>query len=323
MSKVIEINEPVIKEQVKEAKADIGRAEPAATPLNIGLALLAVYVIWGSTYLAIRYMVVGGIPPLLGSGVRFLIAGGGLYLFLRWRGAANPTLNEWRGAAIMGALLLGTGNGFVALAEQDVASGLAALAVATVPLWTTLFARIWGYRSTGLEWAGIAVGFVGIIILNFGGNMTATPLGAILLIIAPISWALGTAWGRKLILPPGLMFSAAEMLTGGGVLVVMGLLHGEWLTRTPEASAIWGWLFLVIVGSLLGFTAFNYLLRHTRPALATSYAYVNPAVAVLLGAVIAGEAVTTATLIAMPVILAGVALVVFAKGKGEEKKAEG
>ncbi len=312
MSKVIEASREQAVEQAK------GREQAASLSLPVILALIGVYLIWGSTYLAIRYVVVGGLPPLISAGLRFIVAGGGMYAFLRLRGAPNPTRKEWGGATIMGALLLAGGNGLVSIAELSVASGLAALMIATVPLWTTVFAHVWGYSSSRFEWLGLLVGFAGVVILNLGGDMQANPGGALLLIIAAMSWAFGTVWSRRLTLPSGMMFTAAEMLAGGGVLLAMGLARGEWFTRVPTSDAIFGWLYLVVVGSLLGFTAFNYLLMHTRPALATSYAYVNPVVAVLLGALIAGDKVSEFVLYAMPVILTGVAIVIFARSSKKE-----
>jgi drug/metabolite transporter (DMT)-like permease len=272
------------------------------------LALLAVYLIWGSTYLAIRFAI-ESIPPFLMLATRFLIAGGVLYLFLRLRGAPAPGWKQWAGSAAMGTLLLAGGLGVAAFAEQWVASGLVALAAAAVPLWTALFAGLWGQWPARREWIGLAIGFLGVGLLNLEGGVRASPLGAVLLLIAPISWAFGSVWSRRLPLPSGLMSSATEMLTGGAVLLVLGLALGERVTAQPTGQSWLALGYLVIFGSLVAFSAYGYLLRSVRPALATSYAYVNPVVAIALGVGLDSERITWIGGLAMLVILAGVMLV--------------
>jgi drug/metabolite transporter (DMT)-like permease len=276
--------------------------------LPIGLALLTVYIIWGSTYLAIR-VVDEGLPPLLSAGIRFLLAGAILFIFLRARGARLPNRRQWAGAAVVGGLLLVGGNGGVVLAEQSVASSVAALTIATTPLWAVLFARIWGRWPTRSEWIGLLVGFLGIICLNLGGSLHATPIGAVTLLLAAACWALGSVWSQHLPLPAGAMSSAAEMLVAGPVLVIMGLVHQERFSGTLPPSALWALGYLVVFGSLVAFSAYGYLLKRVRPALATSYAYVNPLVALLLGAALLGEQITGIELIALLFILTGVVLV--------------
>lgn len=190
---------------------------PAARrfPLLLIGAFLALYLVWGSTYLFIRIGVESW-PPMLMAGVRFLIAGGLLYGFLRWRGVPAPTWPQWRAAGAIGFLLLSCGNGGVTVAEHaGVASGVAALAVATVPLFTLLFGLLFGHRNSKLEWAGIALGLVGIGLLNLGSNLQASPMGAALILFAAASWAFGSVWSKTLPLPQGPMASAAEMLVGG------------------------------------------------------------------------------------------------------------
>jgi drug/metabolite transporter (DMT)-like permease len=297
-------------------------ATPGAAPapgkrswLSIGLALLAVYVIWGSTYLGIKEALTG-FPPFLMSGVRFLIAGTLLYGFLRLRGASNPNRRQWGGAAIVGTLLLVGGNGGVALAEQSsVASGVAALIVATTPLWAVLFARIWGRWPNRKEWIGLLVGFVGIICLNLGGSLSATPLGAVTVLGAATCWALGSVWSQHLPLPNGAMSSAVEMLVGGTVLSVLGLVFNERISSAPPPISLWALVYLILIGSLVAFSAYGYLLKRVRPALATSYAYVNPLVALLLGAAFAGEQITGVEVIALLFILTGVVLVALGREK--------
>jgi drug/metabolite transporter (DMT)-like permease len=272
------------------------------------LALLAVYVIWGSTYLAIKFAL-AGLPPLLMAGIRFLVPAAVLYVFLRWRGAPPPTMGQWRASALMGTLLLAGGNGAVCEAEQWVGSGLAALVIATVPILTVLFSRIWGQRTLAREWVGLGIGFTGMVLLNFEGDMQASPLGAFLLLFAAASWSLGSAWSKYLDLPDGMMRSATQMLAGGVVLLLAGLSSGERVAHVPDALPVLALLYLMVFGSVIAFSAYLYLLKHTRPALATSYAYANPIIAVVLGVGFGGESISAFGMLALGVILLGVGLV--------------
>jgi drug/metabolite transporter (DMT)-like permease len=281
--------------------------EPQGNRFLILLSLLALYFVWGSTYLAMRIALLG-FPPFLMAAMRFLIAGGLLFLILRLRGNPAPTRKQWLGAAIIGTLLLAGGNGGVAFAEQWVATGLAAVGIAAVPLWTALFAGLWGRWPTRIEWFGLGLGFVGVILLNLGNGVWANPLGAIALLLAPICWALGSAWSQHISLPSGLMSSSAEMLIGGGVLVIMSFGFRERAPNLAVSQSLWAIAYLVVFGSLLAFSAYGYLLRHTRPALATSYAYVNPMVAVGLGVVLANERLTPLEIVAILITLTGVGL---------------
>lgn len=275
---------------------------------NIILALAAVYLSWGSTYLMIR-IALDELPPLFMMGIRFFLFGIGFYGYLRLRGAPNPTLREWLWSAVIGAFLMLGGSAGVAYAEQWVASGLAALVIATTPLWTVLFAGIWKRWPNRLEWAGLLVGLAGIAVLNLEGDLRASPLSATLLILAAISWAFGSAWSQHLKLPKGIMAGAAQMITGGAIVLLVSFAIGERITAIPTWRSISAVLYLGIVGSLVGFTAYVYLLGRVRPALATSYAYVNPIIAVLLGMWVLGERIHMAGLIAMAIILTGVVLV--------------
>lgn len=272
-------------------------------------SFLALYLVWGSTYLFIRIGVESW-PPMLMAGIRFVVAGGLLYGFLRWRGVPAPTWPQWKAAGMIGVLLLSCGNGGVTLAEHaGVASGVAALAVATVPLFTLLFGLFFGHRNTRLEWAGIVLGLVGIALLNLGSNLQASPFGAALILFAAASWAFGSVWSKSLPLPQGPMASAAEMLVGGVALLLASGLSGERMTQMPTAAG-WGALaYLVVFGSIVAFSAYMYLLKHVRPAAATSYAYVNPAVAVLLGILFAGEQIGAEECLAMAVIIGAVVLI--------------
>ena len=285
---------------------------PANVRLLVPLALIALYLIWGSTYLAIR-VALGSYPPFLMAGTRFLIAGCALYAFLRWRGMASPTRAQWINAGITGCLLLGMGNGLVCFAEQSVASGLAAVAVAAMPLFAAGFGSLYGQRPRSMEWVGLGVGFAGVILLNLGGGMAGSPLGALALIVAAAAWAFGSVWSKKRDMPPAAMNTAAQMLTGGAVLFIGSLLAGERFPVAPTTSATLAVAYLVVMGSIVAFSAYLYLLNTVRPALATSYAYVNPPVAVLIGALLGGETVHRFDLVAMAVILAGVGLIALAR----------
>lgn len=289
---------------------------PARNRLWIVLALLTVYIIWGSTYLAIR-VALEGFPPFLMAGIRFLIAGGGMYVFLRLRGAPNPTGRQWLGAGLVGCLLLVGGNGGVTFAEQWVASGLAAVWIATMPVWAALFAGLFGRWPSPLEWAGLALGVVGVALLNLESDFQANPVGAVALTIATMCWAFGSVWSRRLSLPAGMMASAAEMLVGGVVLFILGFGTGEQITQMPGERAIAALVYLIVFGSVIAFSAYLYLLKNVRSTVATSYAYVNPVVAVGLGVGLAGENITLAGLAAMLIILAAVGLVALARERAK------
>jgi len=276
--------------------------------LAIVLSLLALYLIWGSTYLGMR-VALEGFPPFQLAGIRFLVAGGILYAILRVRGAPSPGRRECAGALLLGALLLVGGNGGVVFAEQWVPSGLAALGLAAVPLWAALFFGLWGRWPKRLEWLGLGLGFAGVVLLNLENGMRAAPIGAIALLLAPMSWALGSAWSQHVQQPKGLMSSATQMLAGGSILMLVSLVLKEGAPHIATVRPLVAMAFLVLFGSLVAFNAYSYLLRRVRPALATSYAYINPVVAVALGVGLAGEHITAIGLLAMLVILSGVALV--------------
>lgn len=279
---------------------------------DVIFSLLAVYFIWGSTYLAIR-LALESLPPLLMAGARFVVAGGLLFAVLRWRKAPLPTRTEWRNAAIIGALLLGGGNGGVVFAEQWVSSSLAAALIATTPLWSVVISGVLGRWPSRLDWVGLLIGLAGVIVLNLEGELRANPWGAVLLLMASLSWATGSVLSQRLALPKGMMSSAAEMLAAAPILLLMGALHGERLAGPITAGAGWAWLYLVFFGSIVGFAAYIHLLSRVRIALATSYAYVNPVVALALGAWLAGERVTPIGLLGIGIILVGVIVIVLGR----------
>lgn len=282
--------------------------------LAVVLALASVYLVWGSTYLAIRFGL-EGYPPFLMGSLRFIAAGLAFFAFLRWRGHAAPTRAQWKNAAIMGLFMMLLGNGLVNVAEQSVSSGLAAVAVASMPLWAGLFGVLRGQHPSRGEWLGLAVGFAGVVWLNIHGEMRASATGMVALLLAPIAWAFGSVWSRGRDLPAPFMSTAAQMLCGGVAMGVVGLAMGERITSVPPLSATLAVGYLAAFGSIVGFSAYVWLLHHVRPALATSYAYVNPPIAVLLGALLLDERVGAHAIGAMAVILAGVVTITLARAR--------
>lgn len=276
-------------------------------------ALFALYFIWGSTYFVIRVGVESW-PPLMMAGLRFFVAGCILFTFLLLRGHKVPTLKQWMAAGAVGILLLSVGNGLVTVAEHmQVPSGIAAVMVATVPLFTLCFSRLWGMPNSRLEWTGVAIGLFGIVLLNTGSNLEGNPWGAALILLASLSWAFGSVWSSRLPLPTGLMAGAAEMIIAGVVLLVASRVTGEHMTATPSLSGFLALGYLVVFGSMIAISAYMFLLKTVRPAVATSYAYVNPIVAVLLGIGFAGESLSPVKWVALGVILCAVLLVTLGK----------
>ena len=286
---------------------------------TVAIALAAVYLIWGSTYLAIRFALEGGFPPFLLGGIRFVIAGGLMYAVLRWRGMAAPTRPQWINAAAMGVMLLLLGNGMVNYAEQTVSSGMAAVAVASAPLWMAMFAMMRGEHPNRIEWIGLGIGFVGVVWLNIDSSLSASKAGMIALLVATVAWSFGSIWSRGRDMAPPFMGAAAQMLCGGVAMCVLGAVLGERFHAVPTATALAAFSYLIVFGSIIGFSAYLWLLHHVRPALAGSYAYVNPAIAVMLGAALAHEHFAAQELAAMGVILLGVVAITLAKAK--KKKA--
>lgn len=296
--------------------------EKRASRAQVIAAFASIYTIWGSTYLAIRYAV-ETTPPFLMGGVRFLISGLLLYIWARYRGAAKPTRLHWRNAIIAGGFLLLGGNGAVVWAEQFVPSGLTALLVSILPFWLVIieWVRPPRNRPSGAVLLGLVLGFVGIIVLvgpgNVGGQGEVRPLGALVLILGSLSWAIGSFWSRDASLPDsGLLTTGMEMLGGGTLLLMVGILNGELsnfdVHHVSRASSI-GLLYLITFGSLLGFTSYIWLLDKVSPAHLGTYAYVNPIVAVLLGWAIAGEELSVRAAVAAAIVICAVALITTAR----------
>jgi drug/metabolite transporter (DMT)-like permease len=296
--------------------------EKRASRAQIIAAFASIYIIWGSTYLAIRYAI-ETIPPFIMGGVRFLISGALLYIWARYRGAPTPTKLHWRNAIIAGGFLLLGGNGAVVWAEQFVPSGLTALLVSILPFWLVIieWVRPPRKRPSAAVLGGLVLGFIGIIVLvglgDVGGQGIVRPLGALVLIIGSLSWAIGSFWSRDAGLPDsGLLTTGMEMLGGGAMLLIVGVLSGELshfdVHHVSHASTV-GLLYLITFGSLLGFTSYIWLLDKVSPARLGTYAYVNPLVAVLLGWAIAGETLSARTAVAAAIVICAVALITTAR----------
>lgn len=307
--------------------------EPASAPAVSGsrsvptprlvLAFAAVYLIWGSTYLAIRFAI-ETVPPFLMAGTRFVVAGAILYAWFRARGQPAPTLREWRAATIAGGLMLLGGNGLLSWAEQHVPSGIAALLVGTVPLWMVLIAR-WGptrERTGPREIGGLALGLLGVALLvaptpeavaNVGTDARGFVLGAGAVLAGSMLWAAGSMYSRVAPLPPDSLYATAlTMLAGGVLLLLAGGARGEAAHLSPtgvSARSALAILYLIAFGSLVAFSAYTWLLRVARPALVGTYAYVNPVVAVLLGWALASEPLGARTALGAAIVVGSVVLV--------------
>jgi drug/metabolite transporter (DMT)-like permease len=310
------------------------------TARNVSLLLIAafaaVYIFWGSTYLAIKYAI-ETLPSFLMAGSRFLIAGSILYIWARLSpDYEKPTFTHWRTSFIVGTLLLLGGNGCVVFAVHYIPSSLAALLVATEPFWVVLLSWLWlgGNRPNWKVALGLLVGFVGVYLLISGKGSTATVagengagqiLGAFLVIFGAFCWALGSIYGVRATTPKSsALTSGMQMLSGGFVMMLVGTFTGEWAKFNVSDVSINSWLgfvYLIIFGSIIGFTAYSWLLKVASPSMVATYAYVNPVVAVFLGWVIAGESLTMQMLIGAGIIVGSVALITSnSEGKKEESK---
>ncbi|QVL45068.1 MAG: drug/metabolite exporter YedA [Methylophilaceae bacterium] len=281
-------------------------------------ALFCTHFIWGSTYLAIRFGL-ESFPPFLMAGGRVLVAGVILYTVLRFLGSKNPTWTEWKGAAIVGLLLPALGNGTVCYVQQTVSSSVAALAIATTPIWMAIFAGAWGHHITRQEWLGIFLGVFGIGLLNIGGSLHGDYISALLLIFAAASWSLGSIWSKHMVMPTGLMSAACQMISGGLFLMIASTYFNEsWPSEVSVKS--WGaMLYLIVLSSLIAYSAFQYLLKTVRPMVASSNTFVNPIVAFAVGIWFANEQIKQNEYIALAVILIGVALILTSKNIDEIK----
>ncbi len=317
--------------QIPVMRARVLRSNGAAQPsvVQVWLALGIVYVVWGSTYLAIRFAI-RTIPPFLMASTRFVVAGAVLFVFASRRGGkdgadgvADPI--GWRqvgSAALVGTLLLAGGNGGVVWAERHVSTGIVALLIATVPLWMLAIGAPWfGRRAGRREVAGLVVGFLGLVLLiGMPGGGRPDPAGLAVVVGSALCWATGSVLASRLPLPKRVLLGTSiEMLAGGLVLAIVGLATGEAGQVHPSAfsvSSILGLAYLIVFGSLIAFTAYQWLLQNVRITLVSTYAYVNPVVAVLLGVAFLSERLTLRTFVAGAVILGSVGLIVSAQRMG-------
>lgn len=272
------------------------------------LCLAATWLVWGSTYLAIKFALVS-FPPFFQMGTRFLFAGVLLMAWMRWRGAPWPDATQWRNALVVGTLMLGGGMGGTAYSELTVGSGLVVAFIAVVPLMIAALNRLYGVKPGRLELAGIAVGLAGVLMLTQGAGFQASPVGLAAIAIACVTWSIGSVLSqRSLPLAPGATGFASEMICGGVVLLLISLIAGETPTWPPQPLAVAAWFYLVVFGSLIAFNAYMVLLAQASAGLASSYTFVNPVIAMLLGVAVAGEVVTGFEWLAAGVVLVGVVL---------------
>lgn len=288
---------------------------------RLSLAFAAVYLIWGSTFLTIHYAVLT-IPPYLMAGIRFLVPGLLLYVWLRLRGLPKPAKGQWKNAGFIGALLLLGGNGGVSWAQQRVPSGIAALMIGFVPLWMVLldWLKPGGKRPGAPVLSGLLLGVLGMLVLTSPWEEgVIDPAGAWALMAAALSWAVGSLYSRSARLPSSLLMTTAMQMTAGGLLLLLvGTLFGEWASFHWQEVALRSWLslaYLAIAGALVAFTAYAWLLQNTTAAKASTYAFVNPVIAVFLGWAVAGEEFTVRTAVASALIVLAVALIVLYRGK--------
>ncbi len=294
-------------------------ALPAREPMPplILACLAAVWLIWGSTYLAIKWALVS-FPPFFQMGTRFVVAGLLLLAWVRWRGAAWPDRREWINATILGAVMLGLGYGLTAVAEVSISSGLVVAFIAIGPALQAAMEWPYGTRPTKREAAGIALGLAGVLGLAAGQGFSASPAGLLAVLVASVSWKLGSVWsvhglpkvlgGRPLDIAPGAMGYASQMLAGGVLLMLASLAFGERPGWPIDPRALASWVYLVVAGSLVAFSAFMVLLQRTPTAVSSSYAYVNPIIGLMLGVTLGGETLHLGEWLAAAVVTGSVVL---------------
>ena len=295
------------------------RAGAKPLPALVLASLAATWLIWGSTYLAIKWALVS-LPPFFQMGTRFVAAGVLLGLLARWRGARWPNRGEWFGATVLGALMLGGGYGATAVAQVSVSSGLVVAFIAVVPALVAVAQWPYGVRPSVLEAAGVVLGLAGVVMLTQGQGFAGSTSGLVAMVVACVTWSLGSVWalhglpgGRPLRLAPRAAGSASLMLAGGALLLLASWLAGEQPTLPPDGRALASWLYLVVAGSVIGFSAYMLLLQRTSAALASSYTFVNPIIGLVLGVVLDGEVVSGAEWTAAAVVCAGVVLLLAAR----------
>ncbi|MDF3837424.1 drug/metabolite exporter YedA [Cupriavidus basilensis] len=279
------------------------------------LCLTITYLVWGTTYLAIRFTL-ESFPPFLMMGSRFMCAGLLLALWLWYRGASMPTLRQWRNCAALAGFLLVGGMGLTAVAEQTISSGATTVMIGSMPILGLFWGFCFGARPRWYEGLAIALGSLGILVLTGGAEFRASPAGVGALLLAIASWSFGSQLPRRMDLPRGAVAFAAEMLLGGVALLVISTVTGEPWPRAVSSQAWWAWGYLVVAGSLVAFSAYMYLVANVSPTIATSYVYVNPPVALAVGAWLGGEQIAPQTWGAVTLILAALAVLSLGTWRG-------
>jgi len=278
---------------------------PASKGLILA-CLAAVYIVWGTTYFALK-VGVQTVAPYFLVGTRFVAAGVLLLAWLKVRGDAWPTLRQWGNSAILGFLMLALGIGNVTVAEKWVSSGAAVALISTLPLAIALWSGVFEKWPNRAQWLAIIIGLIGTLIMVAGADLRASPLGTGLILLSTACWSLGTVLSRRIDVPQGAMGFAAEMFAGGAICLVMSLISGEAWAIPTTPSAWWAWSYLVVFGSLIAFSAYRVLVERASPTLASTYAYVNPPVAMLVGWWLGGESFSRNVFIGLPIVLGAVA----------------
>jgi drug/metabolite transporter (DMT)-like permease len=269
--------------------------------------LLSVYVVWGTTYFALKVGIEGA-PPFFLVGTRFLAAGGVLVAWQALRGRRMPTARQWRGAALLGFLMLVVGIGGVAVAERWVSSGATVALISVMPLATALWSGIFGRWPRRLEWGAIALGGLGAAVMLMGRDLQGSAVGTLIILLGTACWSLGTVLARRIDIPHGPTGFGAEMLAAGLLALAVSALLGEHWALPDSPRVWWAWIYLVVFGSMIAFSAYRFVVERASPTLASTYAYVNPPVALLVGWWLGKETFSTNTLLGLPIVLCAVAL---------------
>lgn len=283
--------------------------------------LLAVYVIWGTTYFAIK-VAIEGAPPFFLVGTRFVVAGGLLLAWQALRGRPMPTARQWRGAALVGFLLLVVGNGGVAVAERWVSSGATVALISIMPLATALWSGLFGAWPRRVEWGAIALGGAGAAVMLMGRDLHGNLVGTLVILLATSCWSLGTVLARRVDIPHGATGFGAEMLAAGVMALVLSAGLGEHWTLPDSARVWWAWVYLVVFGSMIAFSAYRFVVERVSPTLAATYAYVNPPVALFVGWWLGNESFSTNIFLGLPIVLGAVALHAWVQTRGRGNSAQ-
>jgi drug/metabolite transporter (DMT)-like permease len=301
-----------MRSAVSSAQGTIARP---ASVWPVALCLGTVYLVWGTTYFAIK-VGIQGVPTFFLVGTRFSVAGALLIAWQALRGRPMPTAAEWRNAALLGLLFLVMGNGSVAVAEHRISSGATVALGSVIPLATALWSGVFGQWPRRMEWAAIALGGVGAAVMLLGRDLQASLTGALVVLFGVTSWSFGTVLSRRISVPQGATGFGAEMVCAGAMALALSAALGEHWSLPHAARLWWAWSYLVVFGSLIGFSAFRYVVERVSPTLASTYAYVNPPVALLVGWRLGGESFSSSLLIGLQIVLAGVGLHAWAHARG-------